>query len=388
MRPFARQPAFDPEGFLSENWQQKPRLLSGFFPAFEDPLSPEELAGLACEEEVESRLLRQLKGRGWELEHGPFPEQRFLELPESHWTVLVQAVDQHWPDLRALMGAFDFLPSWRLDDVMVSYAAPEGGVGPHFDQYDVFLVQGQGQRRWSLGAPCDPSTPVQTVAGQALLKEFKPETSYLLNPGDVLYVPAGFAHEGVAVEAGLCYSVGFRAPSEAELIDSLADRLIRDSAVDARYRDPPGSDWRGAPGEIRGETLTGFFERLRTRLADPRLLLETFAEVVTDPRYPEMVTRGDAGMSQAELQKRLRAGERLQRNPGSRFAFSRQPGNGELLLSVDGQNFWLTQSKLNLVLELCDTRSEFIKKTTVDSFDESDRELLLQLLHQGSLCWQ
>ncbi|MEO8722524.1 MAG: cupin domain-containing protein, partial [Sphingobium sp.] len=148
---------FDIESFLAEYWQKKPLLIKNPWGLWRNPLEPDELAGLACEGDIESRLIMQARGR-WKVEHGPFAEARFGRLGKKHWTLLVQAVDHHVPDVAALIDPFRFIPNWRIDDVMVSYAADGGGVGPHFDQYDVFLIQGLGKRRWQVGALCDAST--------------------------------------------------------------------------------------------------------------------------------------------------------------------------------------------------------------------------------------
>ena len=150
---------FDPAAFLRDVWQQKPMLIRQPWSAWHNPLAPDELAGLACEDDVESRLI--VGGAGeWSVEQGPVPEQRFAALDARAWTLLVQAVDHHVPEVAALLAAFRFIPNWRIDDVMVSYAADGGGVGPHFDQYDVFLVQGLGRRLWRIGGRCDETTPL------------------------------------------------------------------------------------------------------------------------------------------------------------------------------------------------------------------------------------
>src|SRR5690606_1072476 len=182
-----------------------------------DPLSPEELAGLACESFVESRLVSR-SNDDWRMRNGPFRERDFLKLPERDWTLLVQAVDQWLPEVRKLLRHVDFLPSWRVDDVMISYATPGGGVGPHFDYYDVFLVQGLGSRVWKLGQWCTAADELRSESGLKLLRHFETRAEYTLHPGDVLYVPPGLAHWGTSIDNSLCYSLGFRAPSVAELL--------------------------------------------------------------------------------------------------------------------------------------------------------------------------
>ncbi len=186
------------EAFLSDYWQKKPFLFKQAFPSFTDPLSPEELAGLACEEEVESRLVRHKKG-SWLLQNGPFSETEFTSLPETDWTLLVQAVDLWFTELQSLYSHFSFIPDWRFDDIMVSYATDQGGVGPHFDYYDVFIIQGMGNRRWQLGEHCNESTALQSSSELKILEHFSPHDEFLLETGDMLYIPPGHSHYGVSL---------------------------------------------------------------------------------------------------------------------------------------------------------------------------------------------
>src|SRR6218665_1377303 len=199
---------FDSAAFLRDFWQKRPVLIRNPWRDWANPLAPDELAGLACEPGIESRLIEQ-SGDNWSLDNGPFAEARFARLGGKPWTLLVQAVDHHVPDVAALIQPFRFIPDWRIDDVMVSYASDRGGVGPHFDQYDVFLVQGLGKRRWRLGVRCDQSTPLVPNIGLRLLAGFEATEEWGLEPGDILYVPPGFAHEGVAIgDDCMTYSIG------------------------------------------------------------------------------------------------------------------------------------------------------------------------------------
>ncbi|MGJ8537754.1 MAG: cupin domain-containing protein, partial [Parasphingopyxis sp.] len=204
---------FNSEAFLRDYWQKQPLLIKNPWDSWENPLEPDELAGLACEAEVESRLIEQTDA-SWAVEHGPLPEARFAALGPSRWTLLVQAVDHYVPEVAALIEPFRFVPNWRIDDVMVSCAADQGGVGPHFDQYDVFLIQGSGRRRWRIGGRCDETSPLLPHDDLRLLAEFEASDEWILEPGDILYVPPGIAHDGVAIgDNCMTYSVGVRAPS-------------------------------------------------------------------------------------------------------------------------------------------------------------------------------
>lgn len=228
--------------FIEEYWQKKPLLVRNAFPGFGEMLSPDELAGLACEEDVQSRLVLHSRGK-WKLEQGPFAEDRFAQLPAKGWSLLVQGVNHFLPEADALLHAFDFIPRARLDDLMVSYAPDGGGVGPHFDSYDVFLLQGHGQRLWRISGQEDkalvPEAPLR------ILQNFCTDQEWLLGPGDMLYLPPRLAHWGIAVGDCMTYSIGFRAPSAQELatqfLGFMQDRLhlegmYADSDLQAQQR--------------------------------------------------------------------------------------------------------------------------------------------------------
>ena len=220
--------------FLSTYWQKRPTVIRQAFPHFVDPLEPEELAGLAMEEEIDSRIVSRLPA-GWSVEHGPFSD--FASRQESGWTLLVQAVDHWHPEAAALLEPFRVLPNWRLDDLMISYSLPDGGVGPHTDQYDVFIIQGMGRRRWRVGERadlkiCRPHPDLLQV------EEFESIIDVEMLPGDILYIPPGFPHDGYAIEPSLNYSVGFRAPNQRDLFSALADHLVAEDQGNLRYADP------------------------------------------------------------------------------------------------------------------------------------------------------
>lgn len=220
--------------FLSTYWQKRPTVIRQAFPHFVDPIEPEELAGLAMEDEIDSRIVSRLPA-GWSVEHGPFSD--FSSRQESGWTLLVQAVDHWHPEAAALLEPFRVLPNWRLDDLMISYSLPDGGVGPHTDQYDVFIIQGMGRRRWRVGERadlkiCRPHPDLLQV------EEFESIIDVEMLPGDILYIPPGFPHDGYAIEPSLNYSVGFRAPNQRDLFSALADHLVAEDQGNLRYADP------------------------------------------------------------------------------------------------------------------------------------------------------
>ncbi|MDZ4097406.1 MAG: cupin domain-containing protein [Methylophilaceae bacterium] len=223
-----------PKQFLKEYWQKKPLLIRQAIPDFEGLLDGNELAGLACEEDVQSRLVSFSRGK-WQLEDGPFPEKRFSTLPKSNWTLLVQGVNHHLPEAAELLKLFNFIPHARLDDLMVSFAPNGGGVGPHFDSYDVFLLQGQGKRRWRISQQTDLS--LVDDAPLRILQNFETEQEYLLAAGDMLYLPPHVAHWGVAVGDCMTYSIGFRAPSAQELGMQFLSFLQDNMSLTGMYTD-------------------------------------------------------------------------------------------------------------------------------------------------------
>ena len=342
---------FDAADFLSEYWQKRPLLISNPWASWANPLDPDELAGLACEQEVESRLVTGAHPK-LKVEHGPFDETRFEGLGEKPWTLLVQAVDHQVPSVAALLEPFRFIPNWRLGDVMVSYATDRGGVGPHFDRYDVLLVQGLGTRRWRLGGMCDESTPLLANEDLRLLERFEPREEYVLGPGDILYVPPGIAHEGVAVGNDcMTYSIGFRAPSRSELIEHWSRHLLSQAKEDDRYQDPD-PEVQDNPGEISWAAI----DRLRAMVAETMLDRDSFArwfgQHCTAPRYPDLDWRPEQPVGAAELRERLAAGAPLCRNPAVRFSFIRKEA-GRLLLFVDGDCFDCSGETATFAEQLC-----------------------------------
>jgi 50S ribosomal protein L16 3-hydroxylase len=209
-------------------------VIRNAFQHFVDPLDQDELAGLAQEADVDARIVSQIKQK-WSVNHGPFED--FTPYCVGDWTLLVQSVDKYSQSAKALLRAFDFIPSWRIDDLMVSFSICGAGVGPHVDQYDVFIVQGKGSRRWQVGANKQYQTSTPTTGLQQIVK-FEPIIDEVLQPGDMIYIPPGFPHNGVAQEDCLNYSIGFRAPTQKELLNSLADYASEQGLFELRYSDP------------------------------------------------------------------------------------------------------------------------------------------------------
>jgi len=271
--------------FLAEYWQKKPLLIRNAIPNFEPPIDGDDLAGLSLEAEVESRLVI---GDDWALEHGPFEESRFASLPEQNWSLLVQGVDLWVPEVADLLSSFDFLPSWRVDDIMVSYAEDGGNVGPHFDYYDVFLIQGEGQRHWQIGQLCSEADLHTDSTALKILKNLEMSDEWTLNPGDMLYLPPKIAHHGVAIGQCTTFSVGFRAPAATEMLDDLATELLSRDITPNHLQDPP-LNAAMANEPISGAYIQQVKELLQQTLDDEQMLGEWFAQFMTEPKYPSLV---------------------------------------------------------------------------------------------------
>ena len=276
---------FSARRFLREYWQRKPLLLRGALPGLDELLPADELAGLALEPEVESRIVLEKGRKPWELRRGPFTEDDFARLPRSRWTLLVQAVDQWLPDAARVRKQFGFLPGWRFDDIMVSYATDGGGVGPHFDYYDVFLIQASGRRRWRIGQPCDATTPLRDDTDLRILKTFRTEEEHVLEPGDMLYLPPGVAHWGIALGECMTWSVGFRAPSHAEIVQEIAAQVAESIPEHHRYADP-GSVYP-ADGRIPPRAIAEVRRALDALRADDALLADWLGRYMSARKYPE-----------------------------------------------------------------------------------------------------
>lgn len=374
---------FDIDVFLRDFWQKRPLLIRNPWTSWTNPLEPDELAGLACEEGIEARLIRNT-GTTWHAETGPFPESRFEQLDSDPWTLLVQAVDHHVPDVAALIEPFRFIPNWRIDDVMVSYATDNGGVGPHFDRYDVFLIQGLGRRRWQVGAACDATSALVPHDDLCLLANFEVAEEWILEPGDILYLPPGIAHNGVAVgDDCMTYSIGFRAPSRTELIAHWCDHLLGNAQEDDRYVDPVLHE-PDNPGEISAEAVAGLHALITEKMRDANAFARWFGTYNSTRKYPDTDWRPQTSVTVAQLRKGLADNVPLLRNPASRFSFFRQQGRS-VLLFVDGQCFDCADDTADFAEQLCGP-SPLAGDPQVRQ-SGAVVELLAKLINQGSVAF-
>lgn len=271
----------DLDTFLKDHWQKKPLVLRHALPAFEPPVSPEELAGLSLEEDVESRIIIQKSETGYELKKGPFDETVYEALPEENWTLLIQGVDRLIPEVTDLLNDFDFLPRWRIDDIMISYATAGGNVGPHFDHYDVFLLQAAGRRRWQLTSQdCSEDNYIQGLDVR-LMETFNVEEDHVFEKGDILYLPPKWGHHGIALDDEcMTYSVGYRTYRGQELWDSFGDHISEMGLFKDLYIDPRWPTHLN-PGEITTDASQQAQTLLLTAIQDQRLMQTWFGRFAT-----------------------------------------------------------------------------------------------------------
>ncbi|MHA6333079.1 JmjC domain-containing protein [Qipengyuania sp. CAU 1752] len=372
---------FDAATFLKEYWQKKPLLIKSPWNSWSNPVDPDELAGLACEADVESRLITQSDPE-WELEHGPLPEDRFERQGKDPWTLLVQAVDHHVPSVAALLDCFRFIPNWRIDDVMVSYAVDGGGVGAHFDHYDVFLVQGLGRRRWELGGLCDESSELLPHSNLQLLADFRPTDEWILETGDILYVPPRIAHRGTAIgDDCMTYSIGFRAPSRAELVESWAEDLADSFQDQDRYVDPQLTE-QDNPGEIGSEAIARLHAMVTEKMLDRSSFVRWFGRYNTTPKNPDIDWRPETPADVDDIRQSVAEGVPLIRNPASRFSFVRETPS-TILLFVDGESFACTDEETVFAERLCAEA----RLTVSSGSSVSTLNLIAELINQGSVAF-
>lgn len=352
------------EVFLAEYWQKKPLFVPAAFNQLA-PLDPNELAGFALEDGIESRLIKESPnpsnafGSRWEITHGPLAEETFSQLPASHWTLLVQAVDQLAPQINRLLHQFRFLPNWRIDDVMVSYAVDGGGVGPHFDYYDVFLLQAAGQRRWRIGDICTHNTPLQQDVDMKLLTSFDTRETYLSSPGDLLYIPPNVSHWGIAQGECMTYSVGFRAPSHAEMLEDFALHVASTLTNDQRFEDA-GRMVATHAGELTHTDVAKVRDILLSKLQNTDFIADWFARFMTDPKR--------APFSYEDPVMRL--------TPDTRSTYL-DNGNGSARLYINSQVF-------DVSVSFAQQLSSY-KSLQIEELTPNDRLVIEQLLDLGWL---
>src|SRR3954470_7948753 len=349
--------------FLRRHWQKQPLLVRQAIPDFDGVLDFGALVELTSREDSESRLIMR-DGNRWTVEHGPFPRKRFSRLPARNWTLLLQGLERMVPAARDLLSNFNFIPHSRLDDVMVSYAPPGGGVGPHFDSYDVFLLQGPGRRRWQISHQSD--LRLKEDAPLKLLRKFRPEQEWTLDPGDMLYLPPGWAHDGVAIDACMTYSIGFRAPAwhdlAVEFLRHLEDEIFADGMYEDPHLIPTRQPGRVAPDMIR--EATNRLERLRWR---PSVVPRFLGRHLTEPKTHVVFAQPQPALSRnAFAQAAQRRGVQLDLKTQMLYT--------GVLFFINGESAQVTGRARDTLKELADRRR-------LRAVDSSQRGLAT-LLHE------
>ncbi len=330
--------------FLKNHWQQKPLLIRNAIPNFRPPIDANELAGLAMEDEVESRIIETLPDT-WALSHGPFEQPDFDR--SRPWTLLVQAVDQYVQEVAELLKMVNFLPNWRVDDVMVSYAVDEGSVGPHYDNYDVFLVQGEGTRHWQLGQMCDSGSSLLPHPDLRILQDFECSEEYTLETGDILYVPPGLAHWGIAKGECTTFSLGFRAPRTNDMLSRWVDEILETIDPENFYSDA-GQSPVGRAGEIRVEDYARVKQQL-TSAVEKHISNRWFGELVTEPRYLLEATDEEIDNESQLLENGASLVTLL---PSSKLAW--QEAGEQIIVYANGSSLDAPGSVLPMLTSLCE----------------------------------
>lgn len=365
--------------FMQQYWQKQPLLIKQGFKNFQDPLSADELAGLALEDDVESRLVECRDGN-WQLETGPFED--FNRYGDKDWTILVQAVDHWHPPAAELIEPFRFIPNWRIDDLMVSFSTPGGGVGPHLDQYDVFIIQGEGKRHWRVGMP---DASLKQFCPHPRLLQVTPFTAcidVIMEPGDILYIPPGCPHEGISLENSLNYSVGFRAPAQKDLLTGLADYLLDNDISGKRFSDPD-RNLTGNIGAISEQDLDQVQQLLVQLVSDRNALPQWFGQYITQAKHELDQQEPDPHYQAEEIAEYLEEGSVLARLGGLRCCYYQATADSDIQLFINGNNIVLPAEELTTTQLLCDSKR--IDQQQCLHFTAREERLLLitDLINQG-----
>ncbi|MEN9888315.1 MAG: ribosomal protein arginine hydroxylase [Pseudomonadota bacterium] len=357
-----------PAQFMKRHWHKKPLLVRQAIPGFKPCVGRSDLVALAAQEDVESRLIVR-NAQGWKMKRGPLPRRSLPPFSQKNWTFLVQGVDLHHEGVHQLMQQFRFVPDARLDDLMISYATDGAGVGPHFDSYDVFLLQAHGQRRWRIGRQKDLS--LQAGVPLKILENFEPEQEWVLEPGDMLYLPPKYAHDGIAVGECMTWSIGFRSPGEGELarelLQGLADEAL-DRVGEVVYRDPQQAAV-SAPGAIPEALLDFARTALRKAQDDPDLLALLLGEYLTEPK-PQVWFEADPAA-------RWPAGQGVALDRRSRMMYDQRH------IFINGEGFVAGGRDARVLRSLADQRC--ISAQAVASLSEAARQALQEWLANGWL---
>ncbi|QIC70049.1 ribosomal protein uL16 3-hydroxylase [Acinetobacter indicus] len=367
------------EQFLAEYWQKKPLLVRNALPEIANILEPSDVMELALNENISARLIKQ-KDRDpnqWSVKSSPLLKADFQKMPKL-WTLLVQAVDHYSFDLAELWKKFPFIPQWRRDDIMVSYAPKGGSVGKHFDFYDVFLVQGYGHRRWQLGQMCDAET--EFVPGQPLklLPEMDVNFDEVLAPGDLLYVPPGLSHYGVAEDDCLTFSFGFRMPNISDMMDRVSDKFSDNQLLKNPLQDLI-RDQISPIGQITQPELEYLKAELLAQLHNSTVLEDAIMSLMSEPKYPDNIPEAEE-IGTGDLEDALDQGYQLILEPASRLLYTEE--DGELLFWANGEGLYISDEFAPLLKQIADGE---LVELNEDLYHEDILEDVAQLLNDSVL---
>jgi len=367
------------EQFLAEYWQKKPLLVRNALPEIANILKPSDVMELALDENISARLIKQ-KDRDpnqWSVKSSPLLKADFQKMPKL-WTLLVQAVDHYSFDLAELWKKFPFIPQWRRDDIMVSYAPKGGSVGKHFDFYDVFLVQGYGHRRWQLGQMCDAET--EFVPGQPLklLPEMDVNFDEVLAPGDLLYVPPGLSHYGVAEDDCLTFSFGFRMPNISDMMDRVSDKFSDNQLLKNPLQDLI-RDQISPIGQITQPELEYLKAELLAQLHNSTVLEDAIMSLMSEPKYPDNIPEAEE-IGTGDLEDALDQGYQLILEPASRLLYTEE--DGELLFWANGEGLYISDEFAPILKQIADGE---LVELNEDLYHEDILEDVAQLLNDSVL---
>jgi 50S ribosomal protein L16 3-hydroxylase len=369
---------FDKSDFIRQYWQKKPCLIRQAIPDFKSPISPQELAGLACEDEVHSRLIIEKGAQTpWQLSYGPFAEEVFTSLPETHYSLLVSECEKWIPECRSLLAQFQFIPAWRIDDLMVSYASPGGSVGPHSDEYDVFLLQAEGKRQWHYTDTRVDNPALIADLDLAIMQDFNSDQEAILSPGDLLYLPPGIAHHGVALEPCLTFSIGFRAPTATEILESFELEVGRQNSAPLRYADPDLETNRHF-AEITPNEIERFRAMVLAVMDQPESLwVDSIGKLLSDSQV--------AGNDRPPARPHSLFKHSWMINTESRLMYHR--GDSGIRFYCNGRSYELTDSEpvIEFIQNLCELR--YLSAACIDDCRSQKPllEMLIDLEKTGTL---
>ncbi len=369
--------------FLENYWQKRPLLIRGAFPAGLSHVDPDSLAGLSCQAGIDSRIVMEHgPDYPWQTRQGPFEEDVFESLPKTHWTLLVQAVDRLVPEVAEVLEKFRFLPNWRLDDIMISYAADHGSVGPHTDNYDVFLIQAMGKRKWDYSSL--PMTVIEFEEGLDLkiLKNFKADESFVLDEGDLLYLPPHVGHHGVAVGECMTYSVGFRAPTQNEMLVSFAQFLMQAENPDEFFRDDTSSllkrDQAGHGALIR-EDREQLRALMKKAIDDESMFDRWVGAFLTEPR--NFHDPNEDELDESGILALLHREPEVHKAEGGRYTYFES--KGRIYFSVEGETLVVSPELSGLVRMLCEENTWPTEKILSFKASEGFSQILMHIWNQG-----